>query len=378
MEPWFERVEHYVSAREQPDETLGRDNRLLREGAEKMGWKWIPNVRNQLHCAGSNNCAFGCPTAAKRSVLVSYVPRALAFGARVFADCRVDRLLTKGKRITGVAAHVTRADGRRHTELVVHARQTFVCCGAVHTPALLMRSGIKPPSGRLGRNLSLHPNTKVVAVFDEKVEGWKGVHQGLQVRQFVDEGIGTMAAVNIPPSVVSVSLPHRGAELGRIMAEYPNMVIAGILVEDTTVGRVRTLPGGMPLATYQMNDVDHERLLRGTRLLCELLFESGARRILLPFDGCPELVSADDARRVFNGPIPKRAMEVVTMHIMGTAAMGDDPMRSVCDPWGRVHDTEGLRVADASLFPSPVGTNPMETVMALATRIAAHTLEKRV
>jgi choline dehydrogenase-like flavoprotein len=70
-------------------------------------------------------------------------------------------------------------------------------------------------------------------------------------------------------------------------------------------------------------------------------------------------------------------MEVVTMHIMGTAAMGDDPMRHVCDPWGKVYDTEGLRIADASLFPTPVGTNPMETVMALATRIAGHVVENR-
>ncbi len=49
---------------------------------------------------------------------------------------------------------------------------------------------------------------------------------------------------------------------------------------------------------------------------------------------------------------------------MGTAAMGGDPARHVCDPLGRVRNTVGLVVADASLFPSPVGVNPMETVMA--------------
>jgi choline dehydrogenase-like flavoprotein len=377
MEPHFERVEGVISAREQPEETFGHDAHIIQRGADRMGWKWIPNVRNQLHCAGSNNCAFGCPTGAKRSVLVSYVPRALQAGARLYADCKVDRLRRKGKRVTGVDAHVTRADGRRLVDVVVHARQTFVCCGAVHTPALLLRSGIKPPSGRLGHNLSLHPNTKVVAIFDEKVEGWKGVHQGLQVRQFVEEGIGNLTAVNVPPSIVAMSLPHRGAELGRIMAEYPNMVIAGILVEDTTLGRVRALPGGAPLATYQMNDADAHNLVRGTRLLCDLLFAAGARRILLPFEGCPDLLSADDTRKVFSRAIPKRSMEVVTMHIMGTAGMGDDPMRHVCDPWGKVYDTEGLRIADASLFPTPVGTNPMETVMALATRIAGHVVENR-
>jgi choline dehydrogenase-like flavoprotein len=40
-----------------------------------------------------------------------------------------------------------------------------------------------------------------------------------------------------------------------------------------------------------------------------------------------------------------------------------------------VYDTEGLYVADASLFPSPIGINPMETIMALATRNGERILE---
>ena len=68
-------------------------------------------------------------------------------------------------------------------------------------------------------------------------------------------------------------------------------------------------------------------------------------------------------------------MELFTVHMMGTAAMGADEARHVCDPAGRVHGTEGLFVADASLFPSPVGVNPMETIMALATRNAERFLD---
>ena len=63
-------------------------------------------------------------------------------------------------------------------------------------------------------------------------------------------------------------------------------------------------------------------------------------------------------------------MDLLTVHLMGTAPMGGDPLRHVCDPGGRVRDTVGLYVADASLFPSPPGVNPMETIMALAARTA--------
>jgi choline dehydrogenase-like flavoprotein len=63
-------------------------------------------------------------------------------------------------------------------------------------------------------------------------------------------------------------------------------------------------------------------------------------------------------------------MAISTVHLMGTARMGGDPMRAVCDPAGRVHDTAGLLIADASLLPTPLGINPQETIMAVATLVA--------
>ena len=60
--------------------------------------------------------------------------------------------------------------------------------GAVQTPALLMRSGLRSASGQLGRNLSVHPNAVVTAFFDQDVTGWQGVHQAFQVRNFLDRG----------------------------------------------------------------------------------------------------------------------------------------------------------------------------------------------
>jgi choline dehydrogenase-like flavoprotein len=372
MEPWFERVERRLHVAHQDPESIGKDNLLLKEGADKMGWKVIPNLRNQVHCAGSNNCAFGCPTGAKQSALVSYVPRALHFGARLYADVRVDRITRHGKRATGVVGHVTGADGRRH-RIAVRAKLVASACGAIHTPALLARSGVRTPSGQLGANLSLHPNTKVVAVFDQDVRGWEGVHQAFQVREFQDEGF-LFAAVNVPPGVIAMTSRPYGAELGEMMADYDRMVLAGMLVEDTNTGRVRTI-GGRPQAFYQLSDFDAGKLVRGVGLLCELLFAAGARKIQLPFEGAGDLTGPDQIHRIFSSPIPTRSIEVVTVHMMGTARMGVERDRAVTDDFGFVHDADGLVVSDASLFPTPIGVNPMETIMALATRTAAHILD---
>lgn len=367
MDPYFSRVERFISAKHQDPDSIGRDNEILRQASEQKNWEVIPNIRNQFHCAGTNNCAFGCPTAAKRSTLVTYVPRALHYGARLYADCRAERLITSGKRILGVRARVVRPDRSSGGVVDVLAKATIVSCGAIHTPALLMRSKIKTPSGRLGYNLTMHPNSKLVAEFDEDVYGWKGVHQAYQVREFRDEGF-FMAAVNIPPSIMAMALPYYGAEMGNILRKYNRMVSAGLLVEDTTSGRVRLGPGGIPVTTYDMADYDAEVLVRGTARLAELLFDFGATRIIMPFKDIPVLNSPDEIKKLFAQHIPKKTMELMTVHLMGTCGMGGDPTRHVCDPYGKVYDTEGLYVADASLFPGAVGVNPMETIMALATR----------
>jgi len=376
MELYFERVERRLHVRTQDPESIGRDNQLLKIGADRKGWRVVDNLRNQVHCAGSNNCAFGCPTGAKQSALVSYVPRALHFGTRLHSDLRAMRILRRGKRATGVEARVVEPGGRLGARVTVRARLVVSACGAIHTPALLARSGFRSPSGQLGQNLSLHPNCKVVAIFDEDVRGWEGVHQAYQVREFQDQGF-LFAAVNIPPGILAMGMPCYGDALGRLMSDYRRMVVAGMLVEDSVVGRVRILPGGQPLAFYQLADADADKLVHGTTLLCELLFEAGARRILLPFAGVGELRSPDDLAGLRARRIPKSHMEIVTVHVMGTARMGGDRAHAVTDSHGLVHDADGLMVADASLFPTPIGVNPAETISALATRNAHHVIENR-
>ncbi|HLJ99001.1 MAG TPA: GMC family oxidoreductase [Streptosporangiaceae bacterium] len=369
MAPCFDEIETRLNVGQQDPETIGTDGLLLRKGADALGWRIVGNRRNQIHCAGSNNCPNGCPTGAKQSMLVTSIPRALRAGTRLYTDCRVTRIVRSADgRARGIVGRLP------HARLLVRAATVVVAAGAIQTPVLLLRSGVRHPM--LGRNLSLHPNANVIAYFDEDVTGWHGVHQAFQVREFIDDGI-ILTANNLAPPMLAGMMPAHGAELGDLMAGYNHVVTAGPLVEDTGAGRVRVVPGLGPQVSYRLAARTGRRLLRGLELTAEAMFAAGARRILLPVEGAPPVTSTAAARTFLRGPVPSRALRLYSIHLMGTVRMSEDPRRGVTDSFGQVRGVPGLVVCDASLFPGPTGLNPMETVIALALRNARHLITRR-
>ena len=140
---------------------------------------------------------------------------------------------------------------------------------------------------------------------------------------------------------------------------------------------IKMVPGVGPLAFYEVTQKDVDRAVRGVALTAEAMFAAGAKRIILPFEGVPDLMGPDDVKALFRRDIPRSKMELLTVHIMGTCRMSDDRNRGVTSSYGEFHDAAGLFVADASLFPGPVGVNPMESILGLVTRNAEWMIENR-
>lgn len=369
LEPIYEAVEQVVSAATQLELSVGGDNRLMTEGARRKGWRYTMNQRNQEACVGANNCVLGCPTGAKQSTLVSYMPRALAAGARCLTEIRVEELLVEKGRCVGIRGRAVNPVTRRADRTIeVRARAVVLACGAIQTPFLLQGQRATRRSKNLGKNLAVHPNAKVVAVYPFDVEAWKGVSQNSQIKEFEDEGL-VFAENFVPPSVLAAHVPVLGNALWQLMRHYNRMIVSGVLMEDSTSGTVgRRL--GVPFARYEVTDDDHRRMLRGVELLGELHFEMGATEVWLPLDGTPAVRSVDELRAVTRSHRDRAALELFTVHLMGTARMGVDRETSVVDEGGQLWDLPGCYVADASLFPSAIGVNPQLTIMALAVHVA--------
>ena len=104
--------------------------------------------------------------AVKQTMGRTFLPRAVASGARIVPDCRVTRLLTVGDTVVGARCRRARPDGTTESVLI-RAGQVFVCGGPIQTPALLQRSGIRR---RIGSGLKLHPTIKIAARFPHPLD----------------------------------------------------------------------------------------------------------------------------------------------------------------------------------------------------------------
>ncbi len=365
----FERIERTLGVAPVPDDLLGPGAEAFCRGARALGWRGENIPRNAVGCRGTGVCVFGCPRDAKQAMNVSYIPQALRAGARLHVRARAERVLIEDGRAVGVVADRVGPDGRARGErLWVVAARTVLSAGALLTPVLLARSGLAERGGPVGRNLRIHPASRVTARFDRPIRAWEGVPQSYHIHEFEPEGIFLQGMV-VPPAIHAVALPGFGHAHKERMAAYAHMASFGVLISDTSSGRVLTV-GRRPLVWYWMNRNDTARLLRGISLAARAFFAAGAREVFTGVRQRPVLRSMAEAEELEHLPMRASDLEVMAFHPMGTARMGANALQCAVTPDGMMYGVPGLYIADASLLPTSPLVNPQLTIMALATRIA--------
>jgi choline dehydrogenase-like flavoprotein len=377
LAPAFEAVERSLHVEEVPVAMRSRSTTLFGEGARRLGFELEPTRRNTHGCNGCGRCNFGCPHGAKLSVDHVYLPRAIRAGAELWSDALVDRIVVERGRAAGVVGRLL--DGRRARRagrLSVRARRVVVAAGGMHSPLLLQASGVGRRSGQVGRNLTLHPGFRMMAVFDQPVLGWKGALQSAFSDRYEEDDI-TLVSVFVPPAVLAATMPGVGPDLARRTREIPNLAMFGGMIHDEGGGRVHRAIGREPLVTYRMSRRNRATMPKVVRILAETFFAAGAREVILPILGMRP-VDADAFRRLDLERIPARRFECSSQHPLGSCRMGADPRSSVVDPDGQAWDVQDLYVADGSIVPTSLGVNPQLTIMAMATRIAWKLRERPV
>jgi choline dehydrogenase-like flavoprotein len=229
-----------------PATVAGENNRLMAVGFGAIGLPSTPIARNVTDCEASARCLQGCPTRRKHSMDETLLPRAFAAGARLIADCRVERVYARGGRAVGVYACIPcPRSGLPGPRLTIHARRAVIlAASAVSTPLLLARSGLRGgAAGPVGHRFQGHPGTAVLAAFEAPVRMWQGATQGHESLALWDERM-KFEALALPPELGAVRMPGLGPALGARMRDYGHIAQWAVQVRAEAHGRVGAGPFG--------------------------------------------------------------------------------------------------------------------------------------
>ncbi|MEP0547189.1 MAG: GMC family oxidoreductase N-terminal domain-containing protein [Rhodothermales bacterium] len=355
-------------------------NQALWDGCTKLGYHVGEIPRNQRPPESEAEwkrigfSPFGDRDGLKQGMLPTYLQRAVAHGARILADTTVERVTIANGRATGVVGTYEGVDGRR-VRVTVQAERVVVAAGSIHTPALLLRSGIEHP--HLGRHLFFHPTVAVAARYPDRMEPWYGPMMSAVSNEFAKLDGLYGPKLETPPThagLLGLALPWRSGEQHKtVMRHAAHIGSFIVLTRDRDGGRVTTNKQGGPVLHYSLSTFDRDHLLRGIAEACRIHLAAGAEEVYFPHNTAPtyQRVHGEAELERFLADIPNwgwkaNRFPLFTAHQMGTCRMGGDAKRHPITPEGEVRGTKNLYVADASCFPESSGVNPMLSVQAIA------------
>jgi long-chain-alcohol oxidase len=360
------REQNRVSMREQ----------MLERGLKALGWHVDAMPRNVVNCDQGKicgYCGYGCSIGAKQSSTKTWLADAQERGARFVVGTRAERVRIEAGSATGVEAIASTG-----SRVSVKCKAVVVACGAIHTAALLLRSGLE--NEHIGRDLHLHPVSNVCGVFDEEIRPWEGTMQAIysdELRQMTGNFGVKFETTALQPVIAMAPLPWRDPmQFRSLMERLVNTSAIGVLLRDRFGGRVRVDSEGNPVSSYSLSDFDLAHLRRGFLGAAEILEAAGAKLIYSPH---AKYCSYEPGKRgsieTFEWEMDRAGWDngqisLFSFHIMGTARLGDSPKASATNPDGETWEVKNLFVMDGSSFPSASGVNPMISIEAIAHRNA--------
>ena len=384
LRPHWEAIEKRLHIAEWPEERINRNNRILWDGCAKLGYSRGLIPRNVNNCADLGYCGMGCPIDAKQSMLATLIPDAVEKGLTVYANCSAKRLRLEGRKVAAVEVEVLDPESRRPSGklLTVRTKVTAVSCGALNSPALLLRSGLTA-KGRVGKRTFLHPVVITAADFDEPVEAFSGAPQSVHTHHFIERGPGKMGFfIEVPPihpMLGAITVSGFGMDYQRWIARLPHinaciaLIVDGLLPgeEGGAVG-LRGEGDRRLKISYPLGQAHWEAFRAACKEMARIQFAAGARTVLSLHSPPVLMRSVQELAKLDSAPWEPLRVRVVTAHQMGGCAMGKDATNSVVDSRLRYHELDNLFVVDGSVFPTSLGVNPQESIFGIARWAAQH------
>ncbi|KAG9150504.1 hypothetical protein Leryth_010880 [Lithospermum erythrorhizon] len=375
----------------------GFNSMVLRKGCQELGYpvENVPTNAPPDHYCGW--CCLGCKDGRKKGTSETWLVDLVDSGNGVILpNCEAITVLQKQnsqakKSASGVVFRFQSEQGRNEVCLV-ESMVTIVACGALSTPELLKRSGLKNPN--IGKNLHLHPVAMAWGYFPDTIstgswpdpekksyEGSMMTSMSKVVAEFESSGYGAIIQTpSLHPGMFSLLMPWRsGTDIKNRMCKFARTAQVFALARDKGSGDVAS----STTVGYKMDSIDEHNLKKGIEKVLRIMVAAGAEEIgthhqsgkVLNVKASTPSELESFLREESSRGFTDLSWPICSAHQMGSCRMGIDEKTSVVNPMGETWEVEGLYVADSSVFPTALGVNPMVTIQAIAYCTAQAILE---
>lgn len=280
---------------------------------------------------------FGSPGGSKSTVDALYLLPAMQKGLVIRPMCEVRAIFHQGK--DGYRVKVHDLDNRQ--DLLLSAPEVVLAAGTMNTNNLLLHSRRKGGLDALpGLGNGFGANGDLIGSWPVPGDGSRDsvlgppAHGRVKIKGHEDGSYVILAAGDTPP-VPGFLYAKARAKAGRAFD-----VVA--MSQDAADGIIRMEKGQMKFSFSMDGSPSYAATMRAFETLGEL---SGR-------------------------PVRFDSGSVMTAHPMGGCRISDDATQGVVDGTGQVHGYPGLYIADASVFPQPVGVPPSLSIAAWASHVA--------
>lgn len=374
--PYRERALADLRASRIDESQVNEANRLLRAGAQALGWRGEVMMHNRRNCGGLGTCLIGCPLDAKQGPRFVAIPAALSAGANFVLRARAVRIEGATQATKTVVCRVLDSAGHHERgEVRIRAQHVIVAASAVSSAQLLLRSGVG--NEHVGQHLMLQPQLPLVARFAQPVRAFRGIPQSFAITEFEQEAHPEhglwgfrIEAVMGTPGIVGSLLPFVGAKGPQMMAEYDHIAAALLLIPDAPSGRVSVLPSGRVRVDYTARPDLLERARAAVRAGAKAYLAAGAVEVLVPVVPPIVIRSLADLEKVDALDLRPATAPLLSAHQQGTLRFAASPRDGALDLGGRVHGTTGVYVFDSSGFPSSASSHTMTPILTVSRYLA--------
>lgn len=357
---YFENVLN-VSLQEEIEDS-DSDSKLMKIGAGKLGWNVVPVPRLVPKCQRANRCGSGCPGLRKQSMSQTLLPLGKSRGGRILQGFKVVKINYKKSKAISVFAQ-NQSD---NSYIEVKFKNLIVACGVFQTPKLLFKSKMMRTKFV---GAQLHVNLKFLATWEHKLRSNQGTIFTSQVQEFMDEGFIFMPT-NFSREYLAIGFSSvNNEEFTEIMEQYEQSALMTSQVRIRSKAWITNL-SIPPLIFWGRKDI--KLIKRSAEKMCELLFASGAKEVILPFSGASMKSLHECKSAIASSSFRNWALQSV--HAMSSCGMALNN-RSVTDSYGRLRRFDNVHLVDASVLPTNMGESPQGTIMAVSKMIVDNILQ---